>query len=216
MPEKYTSDYLNHAAIKILSMQHNMPSGVIHDADTVLADIFDNMEKEVTGTGFELIELYMRSTDKPGFCRLFEAITGTTWTQFIDESLRVMTADTEPEEPAMGEWLDAECEMLYVPDKHFTTYHTSQTCSACGMRIKFVGEVPFLNDDYCPMCGKPMKKAPFIFNHHPGNSMEFNGSSHAPGFYRPGDLSVESAPYEPKNINELKPKNNFKIPGDLE
>ena len=213
MPEKYTSDYLNNAAATILSLQHKMPNGVVLDADTVLADILDNMETEVTGSGFELIELYLRSADKPGFCQLFEALTGTTWTAFIEETLRVMTKTTEP---TMGEWLDVQVEELYVPDKHFTTYHTAQTCSACGMRIKFVGEVPFLNDDYCPMCGKPMKKAPFIFNHHPGNSMEFNGSSHAPGFYRPGDLSVESAPYEPKNINELKPKNNFEIPGDIE
>lgn len=207
MPEKYTSDYLNHAAITILSMQHNMPNGVIHDADTVLADIFDNMEKEVTGTGFELIELYMRSTDKSGFCRLFEAITGTTWTQFIDESLRVMTADVEPSEPEMGEWLDVHVDELYVPDKHFTTYHTAQTCSACGVRTRFVGEHPFINDQYCPVCGKPMKKV-FIFNHHPGDSKELNGSSHVPGFHPAGDLDIESTPYEPKSINELKTQSN--------
>ena len=139
--------------------------------------------------------------------------SGTTWTAFIEETLRVMTKTTEP---TMGEWLDVQVEELYVPDKHFTTYHTAQTCSACGMRIKFVGEVPFLNDDFCPKCGKPMKKAPFIFNHHPGDSMEFNGSSHAPGFYPAGDLNVESAPYEPKNVDELKRKNNFEIPGDIE
>lgn len=213
MPEKYTSDYLDNAAATILSMQHKMPDGIVLDADTVLADILDNVETEVTSAGFELIELYLRSSDKPGFCQLFEALTGTTWTAFIEETLRVMTKTAEP---TMGEWLDVQVEELYVPDKHFTTYHTAQTCSACGMRIKFVGEAPFLNDDYCPMCGKPMKKAPFIFNHHPGDSMEFNGSSHAPGFYPAGDLNVESAPYEPKNVDELKRKNNFEIPGDIE
>ena len=212
----YTSDFLNKAAATILSLQHKMPDGVVCDADTVLADILDNMETEVTGSGFELIELYQRSTDKPGFCRLFEALTGTSWTKFIEESLRVMTQGNEPEEPAMGEWLDVQVEELYVPDKHFTTYHTKQTCSACGVRTAFVGESPFLNDDYCPVCGKPMKKAPFVFNHHPRETMEFNGSSHAPGFYPAGDLNVERAPYEPKNINEWKPKNNFRIPGDLE
>lgn len=204
---------IDKAAAKILSLQHKMSDGVVFDADTVLADILDNMETEVTGSGFELIELYQRSADKPGFCQLFESLTGTSWSAFIEEALRVMT---KGEETTMGEWLDIQVEELYVPDKHFTTYHTAQTCSACGMRIKFVGEAPFLNDDYCPMCGKPMKKAPFIFNHHPGDSMEFNGSSHTPGFYPAGDLNVESAPYEPKNINELKPKRNFEIPGDIE
>lgn len=214
MPEKYTSDYLNHAAIKILSMQHNMPNGVVLDADTVLADILDNVETEVTAAGFELIELYLRSADKPGFCQLFEALTGTSWTAFIEETLRVMTKGNEPTEPDMGEWLDVQVEDLYVPDKHFTTYHTKQTCSACRVRTAFVGEAPFINDDYCPVCGKAMKKAPFVFNHHPRETIEMNGSSHTPGFHPAGDLNIEKVPYEPKNINEIQ-ENNLRAPGDL-
>ena len=91
MPEKSTFDYLDNAAATILSLQHKMPDGVVLDADTVLADILDNMETEVTGSGFELIQLYLSSCDKAGFCRMFEVMTGTTWNSYLDETLRVMT-----------------------------------------------------------------------------------------------------------------------------
>lgn len=211
MPEKYTPEYLDKAAASILSLQHKMPDGTVCDADTVLADILDNMETEVTGAGFELIELYQCSTDKPGFCRLFEALTGTTWTAFIEESLRVMTKTAEP---TMGEWLDVQVEELYVPDKHFTTYHTAQTCSACGVRTKFVGEAPFTNDQYCPVCGKPMKKQ-YVFNHHPQDGPVLHGFTHA-GSKPVSNTPVTHVPFEPKNINEIYTREYFHKPESLE
>lgn len=194
----------------ILRMQDKMPNGVIRDADTILQDILNDMECDVTGSGFELIQLYLDSHDRDGFCRLFEAMTGTTWTSYLDETLRVMTQIAQPEEkPAVGEWLDVKEDMLYVPDKHFTTYHTSQTCSICGARTRFVGQKPFINEQYCPACGKQMNPR-WTFQHQPvSNEMQLTGYQHDGAFQRTNDVQVTNVPFEPTNLNEfIKHKTN--------
>lgn len=188
----------------ILRIQDKTPNGVVRDADTVLQDIMDNMERDVTVSGFELIHMYLSSHDRVGFCRLFEAMTGTTWTSYLDETLRVMTKVTQPEEePAVGEWLNVQEEELYVPDKHFTTYHTSQTCSVCGVRTRFVGQKPYISEQYCPSCGKQMNPR-WTFQHQPvSNEMQLTGYQHDGTFQHADDVQVTNVPFEPKNLNEI-------------
>lgn len=207
----------NEMAEAILRMQHAMPDGVVRDADTVLQDIYDAMEDEVTGTGFELIQLYLTAHDKVGFCRLFEAMTGTKWTSFLNESLRVMTQCTQPpEEPKVGQWMDVQEEELYVPDKHFTICRTSQTCSACGARTSFVGQKPYINDFFCPHCGKQMNPG-WVFKHAPvyDDPTNIHGFMHERSCETAGNPTIAEVPCKPKNLHELQSTTGFHQPGDL-
>jgi hypothetical protein len=110
------------------------------------------------------------------------------------------------EQPEAGKWLNVEEEALYVPDKHFTIYRTSQTCSCCGMRTQFVGQKPFINERYCPACGKLMQST-WIFNHDPVlKDVHLVGYSHNGEFQSASDLPISTTTFEPKNINDLPEK----------
>lgn len=57
----------------------------ICDADTVLQDYFDNMESEVTGTGYELIDLYEKAdkTSRDTIETMFGIIFGESFGQYL-------------------------------------------------------------------------------------------------------------------------------------
>lgn len=55
-----------------------------------------------------------------------------------------------------GRWLDVKETSLYVPDRKYTVTHTAETCSACKVRIGFVGAKQYLFDAICPNCGAKM------------------------------------------------------------
>ena len=85
----YAIVHMDKTAAAILRL-YNATGGCSRDADTVLEDILDDMEREVSGVGPEIIRIYLESKDKPNFCRTFEALTGTTWDSYLAESFRVM------------------------------------------------------------------------------------------------------------------------------
>lgn len=107
-------------------------------------------------------------------------------------------------EPTAGEWLDVQEEALYVPDKHYTTYHTSQTCSICGVRTRFVGQKPYINDAYCPYCGTQMTLE-WTFHHCPlSTEMHLTGYQHDAAPKVSGDLPISLIPFAPKNIEPIE------------
>ena len=55
-----------------------------------------------------------------------------------------------------GRWEDVKETSLYVPDMKYTVTHTAETCSACKVRIGFIGSKPYLYDNICPNCGAKM------------------------------------------------------------
>ena len=55
-----------------------------------------------------------------------------------------------------GRWEDEKETSLYVPDMKYTVTHTAETCSACKVRIGFIGSKPYLYDNICPNCGAKM------------------------------------------------------------
>ena len=55
-----------------------------------------------------------------------------------------------------GRWKDVKETSLYVPDMKYTVTHTAETCSACNVRIGFIGSKPYLYDNICPNCGAKM------------------------------------------------------------
>ena len=55
-----------------------------------------------------------------------------------------------------GRWEDVKETSLYVPDMKYTVTHTAETCSACKVRIGFIGSKQYLYDNICPNCGAKM------------------------------------------------------------
>ena len=55
-----------------------------------------------------------------------------------------------------GRWENVKETSLYVPDMKYTVTHTAETCSACKVRIGFIGSKPYLYDNICPNCGAKM------------------------------------------------------------
>lgn len=64
------------------------------DADTLLADILENMEIEITGQAEELFGIYEQSDDKASFEKLFEAITGTAFDMYLDAVIQHYESQT--------------------------------------------------------------------------------------------------------------------------
>ena len=65
------------------------------------------------------------------------------------------TVDAKP--VVYGRWEDVKETSLYVPDMKYTVTHTAETCSACKVRIGFIGSKPYLYDNICPNCGADMR-----------------------------------------------------------
>lgn len=63
------------------------------DADTVLQDILDSMESEITCASDELIGIYKSSNDKESFEKLFAALTGTSFQQYLSVSIDAVRAN---------------------------------------------------------------------------------------------------------------------------
>lgn len=59
--------------------------GPYTDADTILADILEDVETEVSGTAAELMDIYLKTKDKKAFSQIFEALTGVKFSDFIHQ-----------------------------------------------------------------------------------------------------------------------------------
>lgn len=64
------------------------------------------------------------------------------------------TVDAAP--AVHGRWEDVVETEMYVPDMKYTVTHTVETCSACNVRIGFIGSKLYLYDNICPNCGAKM------------------------------------------------------------
>lgn len=73
------------------------PSG--RDQDTILSDIYDNIETEVSGHAEELFKLFEKSKDRDTFIKLFYAITGESFAEYLNRVLRHQKAMAEMAPP---------------------------------------------------------------------------------------------------------------------
>lgn len=104
--------------------------------------------------------------------------------------------------------MDVSEEELYVPDKHFTTYHTKQTCSVCGVRTTFVGQKPYINEQYCPVCGTQMNPR-WTFRHQlVSDEVQLTGYQHDDKLSPVGNLPIKHVSFDPKGINEIRDVND--------
>ena len=68
---------------KIRSLHNNTPEGIIHDADTILADILDERFYETSGIAEELFDIWENAKDKKVVEDLFELFTGYEFDDYL-------------------------------------------------------------------------------------------------------------------------------------
>ena len=97
MDEKKTSMTIQEKhdkAARILDILDHPPAKpMIHDPDTILADVLDDIDSEVTGIARELIQIWYRSTDKINIEALFELLTGVSFEDYLDKAVSGSTSD---------------------------------------------------------------------------------------------------------------------------
>ena len=70
---------------------NSTPSGQIIDADTLLADVIENADYEISDMFKEIAETWMTSEDQRGIEVVFEVLTGTNFEEFVDKCLALTT-----------------------------------------------------------------------------------------------------------------------------
>jgi hypothetical protein len=118
---------MNDKCYKVLHMQSAMPNGTIRDANTVLQDVLDKTEPEITGLAAEIITLYLESSDKKSMSAMFEAMTGCSFEEYLDRSISAMQE----------------------------TYANTAICFGCNKHYSMIMNIIFDSSGsrfYCPNC----------------------------------------------------------------
>ena len=71
------------------------PDGIIKDADTILEDIMEERDTEVSGIADEILDIYQHSSDRNAVKALFEALTVTKFTDYIINCYKNITRKQE-------------------------------------------------------------------------------------------------------------------------
>lgn len=71
--------------VKKDKLRSERESGIIYDSDTVLADIMQNADYEITGLAKEVFEIYKKTSDKEAFENLFYSLSGETFENYIGQ-----------------------------------------------------------------------------------------------------------------------------------
>lgn len=67
-----------------MELAQSTPNGVIHDPDTVYADIMSKVDNEVSGIAREIFRLWEESRDRKALEELFFALTGVKFETYVD------------------------------------------------------------------------------------------------------------------------------------
>lgn len=76
---------------KIVELSNKLPKdSSIQDCDTILADILDEADHEITGIGTDVLDLYTESSDKERISQLFEVLTGTEFSDYLNKCEKII------------------------------------------------------------------------------------------------------------------------------
>ena len=86
-------------AEQVLDLSTKQPDGMIHDADTILADIMEAADFQVSGISDDILKLYLEVENKDDFESLFYLITDEKFEDYLVESKKVMEENILKAEP---------------------------------------------------------------------------------------------------------------------
>ena len=66
----------------------NTPAGQIVDADTILKDIMDEQDFEISGMAQDIFNIYQKSSDKQAVKEMFFEFTGMEFDQYLMKCIR--------------------------------------------------------------------------------------------------------------------------------
>lgn len=78
-------------AKEVLRLLENTPNGRIVDADTILKDLLDESDFEISGLAKELIQIWQNASDKASIEQLFCLFTGCAFEDYLDQCIRDTT-----------------------------------------------------------------------------------------------------------------------------
>ena len=73
-------------AEQVLDLSTKQPDGMIHDADTILADIMEAADFQVSGISDDILKLYLEVENKDDFESLFYLITDEKFEDYMEWS----------------------------------------------------------------------------------------------------------------------------------
>lgn len=87
MPKKNTWQLADEA----MALMDRTPDGVVVDADTILKDLLDDADYEITGLAKEVVQIWKDSVDKGKIEQLFCLFTGCEFQDWLDRCVRETT-----------------------------------------------------------------------------------------------------------------------------
>lgn len=76
---------------RVKELHANTPNGVIRDADTILLNVEEVSDLEVTGIAQEIFDIYEHSSDKSAVTDLFATLTGMSFEDYLDKCIEEIT-----------------------------------------------------------------------------------------------------------------------------
>lgn len=84
--------------VLVENLYENTPDGRIIDSDTILADLAQDAEWEVSGISLDLFRIFKESSDKQTFLELFYLFTDTTFEDYLKQCLEETTRPEDLQE----------------------------------------------------------------------------------------------------------------------
>lgn len=72
-------------------LNSSTPNGMIIDSDTILADLLQDVDNEVSGFSQDIFNIYKRSKDKDTVKQMFFEFTGTEFDNYLDKCMKEIT-----------------------------------------------------------------------------------------------------------------------------
>ena len=72
-------------------LNSSTPNVKIIDSDTILADLLQDVDNEVSGFSQDIFNIYKRSKDKDAVKQMFFEFTGTEFDDYLDKCMKEIT-----------------------------------------------------------------------------------------------------------------------------